>query len=218
MIREIYGKKIGMTQIFSEEGHLLTATLVEVNPVYLLEKVDYPNKLKAKIGCFEVDDKKKSKLKKPLMGYFNKLQLKPFKLIREVELEPDKPSDDKEETKEAKENSRQIGIEIFKEGEKVDVRAKTKGKGFAGGMKRYGWSGQPSSHGSTMHRRIGSVGASAYPSKIIKGLHMPGHMGNCFRTTKNLAILKIDKDKNILFLKGSIPGSRGSLVRIRKRK
>ena len=98
----------------------------------------------------------------------------------------------------------------------VDVRAKTKGKGFAGGMRRHGWSGQPRSHGSTTHRRIGSAGASAYPSRIIKGLNMPGHMGNSFRTTKNLRVVKVDKEKDLLFVSGSIAGARGALVCIKK--
>jgi len=112
--------------------------------------------------------------------------------------------------------SREVGVEIFNQGERVDVRAVTKGKGFAGGMKRWGWSGQPSTHGHTTHRRLGSAGSSAYPSRIIKGIHMPGHLGNKFRTIKNLQILKVDKDKNLLFIKGSVPGSRNTVVRIAK--
>lgn len=242
MIREIYGKKIGMTQIFSEEGNLLPVTLVDVEPVYLLEKVEYPTKVRARIGCFKIEEKKVSKLKRPVKGYFDKLEVSPYKLIREVEIAEDiasapveeksKPNPEADEIKQepkeaAKESeaqpevkqtvdSRQIGIEMFKVGDVVDVRAKTKGRGFAGGMKRHGWSGQPGGHGSTTHRRIGSVGASADPSKIIKGLNMPGHMGNVFRIAKKLTILKVDKDNNLLFIKGSIPGHRGAIVLVKK--
>jgi len=282
MIREIYGKKIGMTQLFNEGGDLLPTTLLEVEPVCVLEKVEYPTKTRARIGVFKIDEKKISKVKKPVKGYFDKLGFGAYRLIREVEVEkdadfsftvkeepkaeepkeaakqeatPEKAPEIKEASKEApkeaasqapqkeeikeevkeetqektekgdagdkKESSepadpRKIGVEIFKENELVDIRAKSKGKGFAGGMKRHGWSGQPASHGSTMHRRVGSVGASAYPSKIIKGLHMPGHMGNSPRTIKNLKILKVDKERNMLFIEGSVPGSRGTVVKIRK--
>ncbi|MFH1505175.1 MAG: 50S ribosomal protein L3 [Candidatus Omnitrophota bacterium] len=261
MIREIYGKKIGMTQVFSESGRLLAVTLLDIEPVYILEKVTYSGKIKAKIGCFKIEGKKVNKIKKPIKGYFDKMGSGMYKLVREVEVEKNadfswtaiepqelkpeeiKPEEAKlEETKpeevELKDNNikelksednnfsqdeqkqtvdpRQIGIEIFREGETVDVRAKSKGKGFAGGMKRYGWKGQPASHGSTSHRRIGSAGSSSDPSKIIKGLHMPGHMGDKFRTAKNLKVLRVDKEKNILFIEGSMPGSKGAVVRIKK--
>ncbi|MCK4912780.1 MAG: 50S ribosomal protein L3 [Candidatus Omnitrophica bacterium] len=265
MIREIYGKKIGMTQVFDEVGNLLPTTLIEVEPVCVLEKVTYSNQTKAKIGCFKIKEKRIGKVKKPIKGYFDKMGVEPYKLIKEVDVEEGadfsfsapsakeqpqeeakqpqeevgkpqeevqeenieaKPSDSKETDKADKTNKeepvaeptdpRQIGLEIFEIGEKIDVRAKTKGKGFAGGMKRHGWSGQPSSHGHTMHRRLGSAGASAYPSKIIKGLGMPGHMGDCYRTTKNLKVLKIDKDKDLIFLQGNVPGSRGAIVSLKK--
>ena len=205
MIREIYGKKIGMTQVFDEEGNLLPTTLIEVEPIYVLEKVEYPTKTKAKIGCFKIQEKKIGKVKQPVKGYFDKLGISPYKLIREVDIEEGALVD-----------PCQIGVEIFEVGEKVDVRAKTKGKGFAGGMKRHGWSGQPAAHGHTTHRRLGSAGASAYPSRIIKGLGMPGHMGDSFRTTKNLKVLKVDKEKDLLFIQGNVPGARGSIVSLRK--
>lgn len=261
MVKEIYGKKIGMTQIFNEEGDLLATTLLEVEPVYILEKVDSPSGTKARIGVFKIDEKKLGKVKNPILGYFKKLGVVPCKLIREVGVQEDasfsfeekpvkesqsskeepkkeQPQANKEgqvsledttqaipeasqevsgqEAKEEKRNPREVGIEIFSEGELVDVRAKSKGKGFTGGMKRHNWAGQPGSHGSTMHRRPGSIGSSAYPSRVIKGRNMPGHMGNAFVTIKNLKVLKVDKEKNILFLRGSIPGSRGSIVRIKK--
>ncbi|MDD3295920.1 MAG: 50S ribosomal protein L3 [Candidatus Omnitrophica bacterium] len=265
MIKEIYGKKIGMTQVFDEAGNMLATTLIEVEPVYALEKVDYPSGTKLKIGCFPINALKASKVKKPVQGYFKKLGVDFYKYIKEVapeegtdlsfKLKPENepqgeakaaPKESSDEEKIAKEanakdpnsesqlleqekeakmakdepnkvsDPRKIGIEIFKEGDIVDIRAKTKGKGFAGGMKRYGWAGQPGSHGSTTHRRIGSTGSSAYPSRIIKGLHMPGHMGDCFRTVKKLKVLSVDKEKNILFVSGCVPGSRGAVVKIIK--
>ncbi len=211
-----------MTQVFDQEGNLLATTLIEIEPVCLLEKVDYPTKTKAKIGCFKIEETKIGKVKRPVKGYFNKLKVSPYKLIREVTIGKDLPETDGESKEAGKSklketvDPRQFGVEIFEVGNKVDVRAKAKGRGFAGGMKRHGWGGQPGSHGHTMHRRLGSAGASAYPSKIIKGLNMPGHMGNCFRTTKNLKVLKVDKEKNLLFLEGNIPGAIGAVVRVRK--
>lgn len=228
MIKEIYAKKLGMTQNFDPEGNLLAVTLLEVEPVCLLQEVDYPTKKRIKIGCFKLSKQKAAKLKKPQAGYFKKLAVGAYKLVREVEpgetietAAPDSDSSDEKaqdkEKPEVKSNAKpEIGVELFKEGDVVDVQAKTKGKGFAGGMKRHNWSGQPRAHGSTMHRRVGSVGASAYPSRIMKGKGMPGQMGNNFRTTKNLKVVKIDKDKNIVFVSGCVPGARGAIVRLRK--
>jgi len=280
MIREIYGKKIGMTQVFDERGNLCGVTLIEVDPVCLLEKVDYPSKSVARIGCFKVEEKKLSKVKKPQLGYFSKVGVSPYKQIKEVEIDADadfsflekkdqaavglevkESVQDSEENKkndadadsegqvnespkeenvdQAKEDSpsessdavtdpvqevndsqpvdpRLIGVEMFSEGDIVDIRAKTKGKGFTGGMKRYNWKGQPGAHGSNMHRRPGSIGASAYPSRVMKGKHMPGHMGDDYRVSKNLKVVKIDLDSNLLFVKGSIPGCRGTVVKVKK--
>lgn len=264
MIREIYGKKIGMTQVFDAEGNQIPVTLVEVEPVYVLEKCEYSTKTRVKIGCFKVEDKKISKIKKPELGYFNKLGVTPYRLVREVAVEKDaefsftkpdlsketgkqskvndlavpkessadtksnnssseggsqqksKPEEDSSADSKVESNPRQIGVEVFSEGDIVDVRAKTKGKGFTGGMKRHNWSGQPASHGSTTHRRVGSIGASAYPSRVMKGVRMPGHMGNAFRTTKELKVIKVDTEKALLFIKGGVPGARGTIVRIRK--
>ncbi|MBP7088630.1 MAG: 50S ribosomal protein L3 [Candidatus Omnitrophica bacterium] len=253
MLREIYGKKIGMSQLFDAKGNFLPVTLLEVEPVCVLEKMNYPQKTKIKIGCFKVEGKKVNKLSKPLQGYFGKIGLGAYALVREVEAEknanfsldskltPEKNQKNKAENKDKtpsgedvkkedsqkassdkvsqeqqanSSSSRMIGVDIFKEGELVDVRARTKGRGFAGGVKRHGWYGQPKSHGSMTHRRIGSAGA--YPAEIVKGLGMPGHMGNAFRTSKKLEVLKVDKDKNLLFIKGCVPGPIKSVVCIKK--
>lgn len=241
MIKEIFGKKIGMTQIFNEEGNLQGVTLVEVDPVGILEEINYPKKKVVKIGCFKLSPAKAKKVKKPVLGYFNKLGVPPYKYIREViaddkpfpgedkaaapvkdsvpegEAVPEKDINDKKVNKDKEDKNKEVGVDIFKEGEIINVRARSKGKGFCGGMRRHGWSGQPKSHGSMTHRRIGSAGSSSFPSRIIKGLHMPGHMGNAYRTVKNLKIGKIDKDKNLVFINGSIPGSRGTVVKLIKR-
>ncbi|MCF7873125.1 MAG: 50S ribosomal protein L3 [Candidatus Omnitrophica bacterium] len=262
MIKEIFGKKIGMTQMFSPEGELLPVTLVEVEPACVLEKITYANKERAKIGCFKIKDTKISKVKKPQRGYFEKIGVPPYKLIKEVEIEKyadfsfpkeekekeakkekaittetqkdteiqKKPEEDKgekqqeeskedvqEESKEEKKVlSRYVGIEIFSQGQLLTARAKTKGKGFAGAIKRHKMHRQPSSHGSGMHRRVGSVGASATPSKIAKNKKMPGHFGSSYRVTKNLKILKVDVEKKVIFIRGNIAGSNGTIVRLTK--
>jgi len=262
MIKEIYGKKVGMTQLFSDTGDLLTTTLLEVEPVCVLEKIDYPKGAVAKIGCFKLSEKRADRVSKPIKGYFAKIGVPAYKLIKEVLVDKDasfsfdskdevkaqqpdeKPAPEAndqnqapDESKESKvdeskdgnespvkeeveqkinRNPREFGVEIFKEGELINARAKSKGRGFAGGMKKYGWAGQPRAHGSTMHRRPGSIGASAYPSRVMKGKHMPGHMGDVFRTVKNLKVLKVDQDRNLLFIEGSVPGSRGTLVKLTK--
>lgn len=217
MIREIYGKKIGMTQIFDTNGDLVAVTLIEVNPIKILEEKYYASKSVCKIGCFKIAESKTWKVSKPLTGYFKKLGVSPYKLIREVEKDLNYASQNLKEGEAAVPVS-EFGVDLFKEGEIVDVRGKTKGRGFAGGMKRHGWAGQPKTHGSTSHRRIGSAGSSAYPSKVIKGLHMPGHMGNVWRTSKKIRIVKIDAEKQLIFVDGSVPGSRGGIVAVRKEK
>ncbi len=224
MIKEIYGKKIGMTQLFGEQGQVWAVTLIEIEPVILLEKVEYPTAAKFKIGCFKIKKKSAAGLNRPQAGYFDKLGVQPYKIIREVTPATESGPPVLEKKEEAAEASvpestpvsREVGVGIFKEGDRVDVRARTKGRGFSGGMKRWGWSGQPKTHGSTTHRRIGSAGASAYPSRIIKGIHMPGHLGDKFRTIKNLKVLRVETDKGLLFVQGGVPGSRGTSVCVKK--
>lgn len=208
MIREILGKKIGMTQIFGDDGTLYGVTLIAIPPSVILEKIVHKDKVKVRIGSFPIPEEKKDRVKKPLLGYFEKLGVQPHKIIKEVSV-----IEDSEEISCGK----QVGIEIFEEGEYVDVRGRVKGKGFQGGMKRHGWHGQPASHGSTTHRRIGSAGASTYPARIIKGHRMPGHMGNVYRTIKNMKIVKKDEERNLIFVYGGVPGAVGSIVLVKKK-
>ncbi|MCM8823698.1 MAG: 50S ribosomal protein L3 [Candidatus Omnitrophica bacterium] len=206
MIKEIFGKKLGMTQVFDENGNMFGVSVVEVEPVRILEKVIYPTKIRAKIGCFKVSPDRVNRLKKPLLGYFNKIGVEPYRMIKEVEIEDESNL----------EVNKEVGVEVFSEGDKVDVRAKNKGRGFQGGMRRHGWSGGPSSHGSMTHRRMGSAGANTDPGRVVKGHRMPGHMGNSYVTIRNLRVLKIDKEKNVLFIQGAIPGPVKTIVKIKK--
>jgi len=227
MVKEIYGKKIGMTQVFDKDGNVHGVSLVEIEPVCILEKMLQGGQAMVRIGCFRVSDSKLAKVKKPQKGYFDKVGAACYRLIREVPLEKDadlsflsgeaKPADTGEAVPaEAAKPSREVGVEAFKEGDIVDVRGRTKGRGFTGGMKRHNWHGGPSGHGSMTHRRIGSNGSNTDPGRVVRGHRMPGHYGNAFRTIKNLKVLKVDLDKQLLFIGGAIPGHRGSVVKVKK--
>ncbi len=219
MLREIFGKKLGMTQVFSPAGDMIGVTVVEVEPVCLLEKIDYARHSSIKIGVGKVPENKLKKITKPVAGYFKKIGVAAYKDIHEVSAEKGAdfsfltavPAADA-----AAAPKREVGVEIFKEGEYVHVRSKTKGRGFQGGMKRHGWHGQPAAHGSMSHRRIGSAGSNTDPGRTIRGLRMPGHMGDKPATVRNLEVVKIDTESHLLFLKGSVPGARGNTVSIRK--
>ncbi|MFA5337030.1 MAG: 50S ribosomal protein L3 [Candidatus Omnitrophota bacterium] len=233
MIREIFGKKLGMTQIFASDGTLIGVTLIEIEPVCILEEIKYAKGDFARIGCFKWPEHRQKYIKKPVLGYFKKLGVAPYKLIREVAI--DKTAVKKEATpveKAPEQNSGegkageqktaelqtrpQVGIEMFNEGEIVNIHGTTKGRGFAGGIKRHGWHGGPGAHGSMFHRRIGSNGANTDPGRVVRGHRMPGHMGVDIRVVKQLKVVKIDKEKQLLFIAGSIPGGKGSIVAVEK--
>ena len=240
MVKEIYGKKIGMTQVFDKDGNVHGVSLVEIEPVCILEKTLQSGQAMVRIGCFRVPDSKLAKVKKPQKGYFDKVGAACYRMIREVPLEKGadlsflsgetksaagetKPAAGEAAPAEAKpadsvetKPSRELGVEVFKEGDIVDVRGRTKGRGFTGGMKRHNWHGGPSGHGSMTHRRIGSNGSNTDPGRVVRGHRMPGHYGNAFRTIKNLRVLKVDPDKQLLFIGGAIPGHRGSVVKVKK--
>lgn len=210
MVKEIFAKKIGCTQIFDGEGNLKLVTCLKILPLRIFEIKDYGKKKNFKVGFDLVKEERKiNKFSKPLLGYFKKFNSPVYKYIKEVMI------DEKEDLKEPWQN-KEVGLEIFQEGNLVDIRAKTKGRGFQGGVKRWGWKGGPKSHGSMTHRRIGSNGSNTDPGRVLRGHRMPGHMGNEYRTIKKLKILKIDKDKNLIFIEGSVPGARGNLVKVKK--
>ncbi|MCK9573532.1 MAG: 50S ribosomal protein L3 [Candidatus Omnitrophica bacterium] len=218
MIREIFGKKLGMTQVFADDGTLIGVTLIEVEPVCILEEIKYAKGDFARIGCFKWPEHRQKYIKKPVLGYFKKLGVAPYKLIREVAIDKDAKKPQEAAAPEATEQKArpEVGIEMFNEGEIVNIHGTTKGRGFAGGIKRHGWHGGPSAHGSMTHRRIGSNGANTDPGRVVRGHHMPGHMGVDIRVVKQLKVVKIDKEKQLLFIAGSIPGGKGSIVAVEK--
>ncbi len=190
----ILGEKIEMSQLFDDKGNVVSVTLIEAGPCEITQV-----KTKEKDGyeAVQVGFKKKKKEKKSQKG-------KGFRYLREVRNEnPEVKVGDK------------IDVSVFKEGEKIKVSSLSKGKGFAGGVKRWGFKGASASHGSKhIERRIGSIG-SMFPQRVIKGRKMPGRMGFERVTVKNLKIAKIDKENNILAIKGAVPGRRGTVVEIK---
>lgn len=197
----ILGKKIGMTQIFSEDGKMTPVTAVEAGPCPILA-------VKEKHIQLGFEAVKENRLKKPIAGYFKKINISPLKVIKEVSKEP------QQEYKVGQE----IKADLFKAGDFVDVTGISKGKGFQGGMKRWHWHGGPMTHGSMSHRRVGSLGSSTTPGRVWKGHHMPGHMGAKQTTTQNLRVVKVDIENNLLLIKGAIPGYKNSYLVIKKAK
>ena len=195
----ILGKKIGMTQIFSQDAKLVAVTAIEAGPCPVLAVKDKSIQL----GFDAVSERR---LKKPILGYFRKLNIAPRKLIQEVLKDPKKEYKVGEEIK----------VEIFKPGDFVDITGTSIGKGFQGGMKRWHWHGGPKTHGSTSHRRMGSTGSTTTPGRVWKGHHQAGHMGRDRVTTQNLQIVKVDLQNNLLLIKGAVPGHKNSYLMIRK--
>ena len=203
MKKAILGKKIGMTQIFDEKGAAIPVTVVEAGPctVVQVKTKDADGYEAIQLGFGEVKEKK---LIKPTKGHFTKANVTPKKHLREFRLE---------------EISYNVGDEIkadiFTAGEAVDVTGTSKGKGFQGVIKRHGQSRGPMGHGSMYHRRPGSMGSTSTPGRVYKGKNLPGHMGVETVTVQNLEIVKVDMDKNVILIKGSVPGNKGAILKIR---
>ncbi len=211
----ILGKKVGMTQLFDSKGEVRPATVLQAGPCVITQhktntKDGYDS---AQLGLVEFV--KESKLTKPMQGHFAKHNLPPMKFLREVGIEVETPGEDA--TNGALKVGDRILVDIF-EGEKfVDIVGTSKGHGFQGVVKRHHFGGGPKSHGS-MFQITGSIGASAFPSRVVKGMRMSGHMGNTRVTTRNLRILGVDKDENLLVVEGSVPGPNGGYIVINKAK
>jgi len=195
----LLGKKLGMTQVFTQDGKLVSVTAIEVGPCPVLAVKEK----RIQLGFDSVSEKR---VKKSELGYFKKLNIAPCKFIREFLKDPTKEYKPGEELK----------VDLFKAGDFVDVIGTSKGKGFQGGMKRWGWHGGPQTHGSTSHRRVGSLGSSTTPGRVWKGHHLPGHMGACRVTIQNLQVVKIDAQNNLLLVDGAVPGHKNSYLIIRK--
>lgn len=201
MIRGLLGKKLGMTQIFDKEGNMISVSVVETGPCTVLELKDSP--VKVKLGF---DAVKESRMNKTQMGFFKKIGVTPKRIVREFH------STDNKDYKVGQE----LKADIFQPGDFVDVTGTSIGKGFQGGMKRWHWSGGPAGHGSMHHRRVGSIGASADPSRTLRGTNMPGHMGHRRVTVQGLRIMGVDIESNTILVKGAVPGSPNTILSINR--
>ena len=207
MSKILIGKKLGMTQIFDEGNNMVAVTVVEAGPCPVT-----PVKTAQSDGYEAVQigfgAQKEQRVSKPSLGHLKKAGVAPVRKLMEFRVENAseyKPGD-------------VLTVSAFQEGQIVDIIGTTKGRGFQGVMKRYNFAGQPETHGHMMHRRPGSVGCRQTPGHIYKGRKMPGHMGQVRRTTQNHPIVKILEDKNILLIKGSLPGAKGDFVVVRPAK
>jgi len=212
-IAGILGKKVGMTQLFDTKGDVRPATVLQAGPCVITQhksntKDGYDS---AQIGLVEFV--KESRVTKPMRGHFAKHNLPPMKFLREVPIEVE----EKAEADGAIKVGARVLVDIF-EGERfVDILGSSKGRGFAGVVKRHHFGGGPKSHGS-MFQITGSIGSSAFPSRVFKGMRMSGHMGNARVTMRNLRVLGVDKEENLLVVEGSVPGPNGGYLVITKAK
>jgi large subunit ribosomal protein L3 len=205
MIQGLIGKKIGMTQIFEDDGRVVPVTVIKAGPCLVVQKKIKEKDPWMKVQLGLVEDRKVKRVKKPLRGHFEKAGVPPTKIMKEFLIDEDNVN-----------IGDSVKVDIFQENEAVSVSGITKGKGFQGVVKRWNFAGGRATHGSMFHRRPGSTGMCAFPGKIIKGKKMPGQMGGKRKTVKGLQVVKVDVDKNLLVVKGAVPGFNGNYVYIRK--
>jgi large subunit ribosomal protein L3 len=211
MINGIIGRKVGMTQLFAEDGTVTPVTVLKVGPCVIVQKKTASGKdgyNAVQLGLVEDKPIKLKNVTKPLRGHFEKTGsgLPPTRILKEIRLET-----------EPEENvGEQVKADLFTDGDTIDVVGRSKGRGFAGTIKRHHFARGPMSHGSMNIRAPGSIGQSAYPSRVMKGLRSSGHMGDERVTTKGLTVARVDADNNLIMVRGAVPGPNGSLVVVRK--
>jgi len=206
MIRGILGKKVGMTQIFDDEGRVVPVTVVEAGPCVVVQRKRQERDGYDAVQIGLVERTPRRNAPKPIQGHFAEAGIPPTRLLGEV------PVGDGSEAKPGD----AVLADIFQADEKVNVIGRSKGRGFQGVVKRHGFGGGRATHGSMFHRAPGSIGRSADPSRVFPGQGMPGQMGNKRVTVKNATVVKVDADRNLLFIKGGIPGARNGYIRIVK--
>jgi large subunit ribosomal protein L3 len=203
MPKGILGKKVGMTQIFTGTGVAVPATVIEAGPCIVVQKktVEQDGYSAIQIGF---GNKRERLFNKPLKGHFSKSGVRPLRYLKELRVEDP----------ELYQVGQEITAGVFSQGEKIDVVGTSRGRGFAGGIKRHGFHRGPMAHGSKYHRRPGTLGAKG-PARVFKGRRLPGHLGAERVTVQNLEVVKVDAERNLLAIKGAVPGPRGALVLVR---
>ena len=206
MVTGLIGKKVGMTQLFAADGSVAPATVLKAGPcvVAQVKTVDSDGYEAVQLGLVEA---KASKENKPTEGHFKKAGVPATRVRRELKVKAGGETPKAGDT---------VNVSIFADGERVDVIGTSRGKGFQGVVKRHHFRGGRMSHGSMFHRAPGSIGASSFPSRVVKGMRMAGHMGSDRVTVRNLKVLKVDADNNLLLLEGAVPGGPNAVVVIRK--
>ena len=208
-VNGILGIKLGMTQVFADDGTAVPCTVLQAGPCVVVQRRSKQTDGYDAVQLGLVEFVKPQRIIKPMTGHFKKADVAPMRLLREVRLE--------ESNDETKVGDRVL-VDGFAPGELVDVTGVSKGKGFQGGVKRWHYRGGDATHGSMFHRAPGGIGASSFPSRVWKGQHFPGHMGHERKTVKNLRVVKIDADENLLLVRGAVPGPTGCYLLIRKSK
>lgn len=203
MIHGLIGKKVGMTQVFAEDGSIVPVTVIQAGPCLVVQKKTSDRDGYDAVQVGLVEKVSNRRLNQSMKGHFEKANVPPTRTIVEFEYEGEANVGDR------------IEVGIFKAGDSIDVVGKSKGKGFQGVMKRHGFAGGKATHGSMFHRAPGSIGASAFPSRVMKGMRMAGRMGGDQVTVRNLRVAKIDSENNLIYVRGAVPGGRNGLVVIR---
>ena len=208
-VNGILGIKLGMTQVFGEDGTSIPCTVLQAGPCVVVDRRTKDKHGYDAVQLGLVEFIKPQRVNKAMTGHFKKAGVAPMRFLGEFRL-----GESKDETKAGD----RVLVDGFTVGELVDVAGISKGRGFAGGVKRWHYAGGDASHGSMFHRAPGGIGASSFPSRVWKNQHFPGHLGNVRKTSKNLKVVKIDADENLLFVRGAVPGPTGAYIYVKKAK
>jgi large subunit ribosomal protein L3 len=202
----IIGKKVGMTQVYEDDGRALPVTVIQAGPCVVVQRKSKARDGYSAVQLGLVESRKVKGVTRPMRGHFDKAGLPPCKVLREVRV------DEGEQVAVGD----KVSVELFAPGDLIDIVGLSKGKGFQGVVKRHHFRGGDATHGSMFHRAPGGIGASAYPSRVLKGMRAAGHMGSDRVTARNLTVVRVDADNNLLIVKGAVPGAGGGYVVIRK--
>jgi len=206
MVNGLIGKKVGMTQLLQDDGTVVPVTVIQAGPCVVVQKKTVEKDGYEAVQLGFVEFVKPKRVNKPMTGHFKKTNAAPVRVLRETRARGDK----------APNAGDKILVDIFNANELVDIIGTSKGRGFAGLIKRHHFRGGRATHGSMFHRAPGSIGASAYPSRVVKGMRMAGHLGNERVTVRNLRVARVDQENNLLFVRGAVPGPTGGYVLVEK--